>query len=429
MTFALPTFVADGTLQNRGVPAYVVDGSIVARPKLPTYVADGSLVETSFDVPTPVLGAGLRSVAFLPTAIMTPLYYVYTPVGGAVMGGAANIVGQPYIPVGGAVMGGAATIIFPYLPSGGMKMSGAAVVDSVVVNIYNINNDFGAVVGGMAMGGAARIQDNVPITGAGGMVMGGAAPVSEHIPYTSSGGGTVMGGTAPVNAVFGHVPSGGAVMGGSAPSSVAYAIQTSGGAVMGGAAVVRDYQAFYQPVGGAVMSGAALVYFVPVNAVATTENPGADTFPGWAMNLETQAVTRYMSLPANSITQFAGRSFVANAGGIYEIGADDDAGQPIYASIQLPTTDYGQSRIKYMEVAYVGIQTVGKMRVKVSVNKQKSYYYPITANYSTPEGERIPIGKGLRGRYWGIRLDNIGGTDFELESLEFNPVAGQQHGA
>jgi hypothetical protein len=163
--------------------------------------------------------------------------------------------------------------------------------------------------------------------------------------------------------------------------------------------------------------------------VTTPENPYGEPFPGWAINFETNAASRYMGLPAKGITQFNGRTFVVNEAGMYEIGADTDAGQPINASVEFPTTDFQDSHEKRMEVSYIGVKTTGRMRLKVKVPGKAVQYYPVIPNGSDPKGTLVKIGKGLKGRYWGERLDNIDGADFELESVEFNPHSGQRHGA
>jgi hypothetical protein len=183
------------------------------------------------------------------------------------------------------------------------------------------------------------------------------------------------------------------------------------------------------------MGGSATAYMVPSYLVVTPENPQADPFPGWAMNMEEpHPVSRYAGLPANSIARFKGRIFVTNAAGVYEFGvADDDQGQPIHASIELPTTDFGTAFEKHMEKMYFGMRAAGKMRVKVMVKGKDPMYYVIQPRQMNDgdeaKGTRVPIGKGLVGRYWGVRLENIDGGDFELESAEIDPVRGTRRGA
>lgn len=410
-TFVFPTFVADGTLSE---------------VKLPTFVSDGSLVIP--DMHLPAYAMAVRATGFLPTYLTGTIYFAMVPTGGMKMGGGADIFGDPVVPSGGMKMGGTALVDVNPAPTGGMKMGGSAVVSSVIVNIYDINALDAEPEGGMQMGGVAIIAENITYVPTGGMLKGGSAIVQEHIPCIPTGG-MLMSGIADVVSAFVVLPTGGMVMGGIATPTLRYVELPTGGMMIGGAAVVNSRVSLHAPSGGMVMGGAALAYMVPSNIVTTTENPYGNAFPGWAINFETHAPSRYMGLPAKGITQFGGRTFVANDGGLYEISADNDAGQPIRASIEFPTTDFQDSREKRMEVAYIGVKVTGRMVLKVKVNGKDPQYYSIIPSGNNPKGTRVKIGKGLVGRYWGERLDNVDGSDFELESVEFNPYSGQRHGA
>lgn len=431
-TFVLPTYVCDPTVGPPHIPAYVIDGALIGTTVWPKYTS------------------GTRAFTFIPAYLMSPSFLNFTPSGGMRMSGNADIFGDPFFPTDGMVMGGSATVEFipVFQPSGGMRMAGAAVVTSfttpyltggmkmggnplisaVLVNIYNIGEIDAMPVGGMLMEGSAVVGENITFVPTGGMKVGGEAIIQEAIQYVPTGG-MAMSGSAEVAVVFAPEATGGMVMGGTAPMTVKYVEAPSGGMMVGGTAPESFRESLYVPSGGMKIGGGALAYMIPSGIVTTTENPFGDAFPGWAINFETNAASRYMNLPANSIAQFGGRTFVANAGGIYEVGADDDAGQPIRASIEFPTTDYQDSHEKRMEVAYIGVKSAGNMRLKVKVLGLEPQYYVLVPGSSGPKGTRVKIGKGLVGRYWGSRLDNVNGADFELESVEFNPVAGQRHGA
>lgn len=412
-TFVFPTFVADGTLSP---------------PKLPTFVADGALVEAGLHLP--VYAMEVRATGFLPSYVAGTIYFAMTPSGGMRFGGGADIYGDPVVPTGGMKMGGTApsSLNVGIAPVGGMKMGGAAAVSDVLINVYDIFVLDAEPDGGMQMGGAAFIGESITYVPIGGMKMGGGAIIQESIRYTPTGG-MLMGGAADIVMAFSITPTGGMVMGGTVTPTTKYVETPTGGMMLGGAAPVTSRVSLYTPSGGMAMGGTALAYMIPSHIVATTENPYGDAFPGWAINFETHAPSRYMGLPAKGITQFGGRTFVVNDGGLYEIDADNDAGQPIRASIEFPTTDFNDSHEKRMEVAYIGVKVTGRMMLKVKVNGKDPQYYAIIPSGNHPKGTRVKIGKGLVGRYWGERLDNVDGSDFELESVEFNPHSGQRHGA
>jgi hypothetical protein len=399
-TWALPVFVADGALSQGNV-------------RIAPFAVNGTFVQGNVKLPTYLLGA---------------TYLAWVPTGGMVMGGAADVFGDPFIPSGGMKMGGAAVVAVNPAPTGGMKMGGAAVISAVLVNVYDITVLDAEPQGGMLMGGAAVIGENITWVPVGGMLMGGGAIIQESIRYPVSGG-MLMGGTAPLVDSFVVLPTGGMLMSGTSPVVAKYAELPSGGMVMGGTSPFTFRESIYIPSGGMAMGGTSLAYMVPSHIVTTTENPYGDVFPGWAVNFETNAASRYLGLPANGITQFGGKTYVSNNGGIYEIGADDDAGQPIHASVQWATTDFQDSHDKRMEVAYIGVKTTGKMKLRIHVNDNEPQYYLLIPKGDNPKGTRVPIGKGLVGRYWNKRLDNVNGADFAIESAEFEPIAGQRHGA
>lgn len=379
--------------------------------------------------------------------------YEHEMLGGLAAGGDATIFSEGvYEVLGGAVLGAAAGIIFE-TPStyeegmlGGLAAGGASVVEfegtvilgvsvgseTVVVfetpTVYNIDDDF-PTPGGFIWGGEALVSENIAHLSAGGVVWGGSAVVQEAIPFTASGG-FLWGGAAENSTVFTHEPTGGFVYSGVSPNAAVFVETPSGGFQWAGAAVVSSYSAWHQPTGGVAWGGTALAYAVLADYVATPENPYSLPYYGWALNAESNAVSRYYRFPATSMCQFAGRTFVTNAAGVYEYGAEDDAGANIRASVQFPKTDFQTDMSKRMSDAYFGLKTTGRMRLKLVVNNDDPRYYPIIPSGADVKGTRVDIGKGLKGRYWTARLDNVAGADFELDSATFLPVRSKlRHGA
>lgn len=183
--------------------------------------------------------------------------------------------------------------------------------------------------------------------------------------------------------------------------------------------------------GGMVVSAPApqifSILFHPTD-VSTPENPYNTPFPSWAINYETNAPSRYDSLPANSMCVFNGKTYMACAAGIYEIGADDDAGRPIHASATVAQTNFGSTKNKRIPYVYVGMRSSGAMQLKVIANNQSDRYYALNAIGGAVRGSRADLGKGLEGQYWQFRIDNVAGSDFELDSIEFKPAVLSRHG-
>lgn len=169
------------------------------------------------------------------------------------------------------------------------------------------------------------------------------------------------------------------------------------------------------------------VLFHPTD-VSTPENPYNTPFPSWAINYETNAPSRYDSLPANSMCIFNGKTYMACAAGIYEIGADTDAGRPIHASATVAQTNFGSTKNKRIPYVYVGMRSTGAMQLKAIANNQSDRYYALNAIGGAVRGSRADLGKGLEGQYWQFRVDNVNGADFELDSIEFKPAVLSRHG-
>jgi hypothetical protein len=343
----------------------------------------------------------------------------------------STISGNNMITALGATVGVSATTEFTaallHTMDAGAKVGISATINFTAATAYNITDD-GMPNGGAVVGGAAIIQEAIQYVPTGGAVVGGSALVQDNIPIFTSGG-AVVAGAAPVAFVSNTTPSGGVVVAGASPIIYRSQIVPVGGVVVAGDPRIVFRESYFLPTGGVVVGGDANVAFLRSGVVATPENPNGYPYEGLAVNLETFAPSRYVGMPATSITQFKGKTFMTNAAGIYEYGADTDAGVEIDASIQWPTTDYGVSRDKYMEAAYFGLRTTGAMRLKVIVDAAAPIYTLVQPTSTKMKGTRARLGWGLKGRYWGMRLDNIAGGDFELESAEFNPVAGQRHGA
>jgi hypothetical protein len=350
----------------------------------------------------------------------------YVPVSGGVRVGGTSPASYSFtiwVPSGGAVVAGTSPVTHIQIqiyaiaaPTGGVSLAGSAGVSELLVSIFTI-----APSGGVVVGGAATVTENIPFIPARGAVVGGSAVVREAIPYTPSGG-VVVGGTSEVLVLAIQVPMGGVVVGGAAPLAVVYLAPPSGGVVLGGGATISDYRAWYAPSGGVVIGGAAVAYLLPSGATVTTANPLNRDFPGWAINAESNVPSRYARLPANSICQFNGVTYVANAGGIYSLDGDDDDGAPIRTCIDLGLTDYGSEANKRIPEVYIAIRTPGKMRLGIETNKTEGRFYYALGPSAKLVVNRVTPGRGLEGRYWHLQLANVDGCDFELESLAFTPL-------
>jgi hypothetical protein len=408
------------------IPTFVVSSALTAHALLPTFVCSGTAIAAGGDLPAYVCGA-TRTSAALPPYRAAQYVHFFGASGGCAIAGAADVVGDPFTPTGGMSLAGAATLTFPFNPTGGATVAGSAGVVFKPILVYDIGATDAEPQGGAQIAGAATVSDNIPVRPTGGSVVSGAAAVLERITWVPTGG-SVVSGAAPIVVVGPITPTGGSVIASSAPVAFVSREIGAGGCTIAGAATVRDYQAWYAPSGGANVGGLAIAYALLNGQAPTTENPYNDEFNGWAINYETNAPSRYERMPANSFCQFMGTTYLANAGGIYSYGADDDAGQPIHAAALIPETDYGSENNKRIPDVHIGIRMNGKMRLRVAANKTRRYYTIERPDDPAVRALRVKLGMGLEGRYWAIGLENVDGADFELESLAHTPMILTRHG-
>lgn len=376
---------------------------------------------------------------------------IYAMEGGLTAGAAtASGMGEVYAMLGGLAAGGATTRIFetpqtyqhdPLLPVkvGGATeihfeglvlipvVAGAASTLAFITPVVHDLDDDGTPAGGSEIGGAAIIQEVLPFFPTAGAVLGSGALILERLPLSGSGGATLAG-TVDEAVTYAHPVSGGATLASGAEVAVVVAPTPSGGTAIAGEATIAERSAWHMPAGGVALDGVATAYMVMADYPGTTANPQGAVFPGWAINLETNAPSRYVRLPANSMCTFGGVTYLANEGGIYAYGGDDDDGREIAAGVLLPQTDYGSDLNKRLPIVQAALRTTGRVRLSASTNSGARGYTVITPEDDRMNAMRVTLGLGLEGRYWTLRLDNVDGADLEAESLSFTPIILKRRG-
>lgn len=153
-----------------------------------------------------------------------------------------------------------------------------------------------------------------------------------------------------------------------------------------------------------------------------------ETAQGWVVNTEgAQPISEYSNFGFNSMTFFDGSMYSARDDGLYVHGADDDSGEPITAEMASMLLDFGTSRMKRIRSAYLGYTATNELVLKIrsiSQGEMSEHWYKATHNTTaaSPEGGYMPVGQGLRSRYWQFELTNIDGGDFEVDQIELHPL-------
>ncbi len=149
------------------------------------------------------------------------------------------------------------------------------------------------------------------------------------------------------------------------------------------------------------------------------------SYEAYAINLRTQVetggneVTRYTAFPFTRIVRWRGRYVAMAADGLYFLGGDTDAGQPIAWHLHTGTTDFGSAQRKAWISCYVGGRMPPCSRFTVAVGEKCQERYP----YDTPRGAtaqnyRQKFGRGMDARYYALELSGRGALtidDLEAE--------------
>lgn len=130
-----------------------------------------------------------------------------------------------------------------------------------------------------------------------------------------------------------------------------------------------------------------------------------------ALNTLTGAVSEYNNFDFQSITP----THAGSATGLYALGGDTDATQPIVSTVTTGKTLWGASLKKFVEMVYFAIKGSGTSTLTVH-GETASYAYPFPVR---PAGEsRAKPGRGIRENYLAFSYSNADGKDFRLDRIE-----------
>lgn len=131
-----------------------------------------------------------------------------------------------------------------------------------------------------------------------------------------------------------------------------------------------------------------------------------------ALNTLTGAVSEYNNFDFQSITP----THAGDATGLYALGGDTDATQPIISTVTTGKTLWGASLKKFVEMVYFALKGSGTSRLTVH-GESVSYAYPFPVRAA---GEsRSKPGRGIRENYLAFSYSNADdGNDFRLDRIE-----------
>jgi hypothetical protein len=141
----------------------------------------------------------------------------------------------------------------------------------------------------------------------------------------------------------------------------------------------------------------------------------------FCMNAATGGTTEYTGYSFNSVAKIGGRYYGANEQGLFLLEGETDNGTPIAANFGFGQLDFGAAHMKTLSYCYLGTKA-GQMRLTIDslvCGKPAQFSYPSRRHGETMRGVRFDLGRGMKSTYVMLTFSNIGGNDFEVDTVRF----------
>lgn len=148
--------------------------------------------------------------------------------------------------------------------------------------------------------------------------------------------------------------------------------------------------------------------------------PGSD-LEVHAVNMAGYGSTSYANYGFNSFARIGDRYYGAKLGGLFLLEGDTDAGAPVQAVVGFGERNFGNTLVKTVREAYLGMASDGHLVLKVRAMGCE-YEYRTRGQSEHLREQRVDMGKGLRANYLTLSIENEDGCDFEVDSLQFNVI-------
>ena len=152
------------------------------------------------------------------------------------------------------------------------------------------------------------------------------------------------------------------------------------------------------------------------------------------LNTRNFAPAQFFNHQANSAAYFGGELLFATSDGLfksaggndgYETVGEDQVPVNIDAHIVLPTADFGYRGQKSPRSLVMGGRFDGAMQVDVTDESgtTKTYNSPVLDD---EDGCKLALDSDQRSRYLGIKISNVDGADFSLDTADLVFIPGPE---
>jgi hypothetical protein len=137
-------------------------------------------------------------------------------------------------------------------------------------------------------------------------------------------------------------------------------------------------------------------------------------------------ITQYSNFVFDSICVFNNKTLCGGADGIFIHEGDDDNGDDIVAYVDLPSVDYGLKNQKSFNKIFVEGYSAGNLAVTAITDGIVRHAYKIFSLPSEKEMQYVfPMNRSGRGNLLGVRIANVNGADFVVNSIYASITVGE----
>ncbi len=139
-----------------------------------------------------------------------------------------------------------------------------------------------------------------------------------------------------------------------------------------------------------------------------------------AVNLKNLAISQYTNYNFNSFAKIGDTYLGFNEDGIFELdNLKTDDGTAIAAFAEFPNSDWGVPNLKRVRKMRVGYEAEGSIKLVLITDKsnEESYSLKPVLEEEQQGGSTLQGRRSQKGRYWKVRVENVKGVDFSLDSL------------
>lgn len=146
---------------------------------------------------------------------------------------------------------------------------------------------------------------------------------------------------------------------------------------------------------------------------------------------EGMPLSRVSAWEFHGMGRFSGGVVGVNESGVYLVGDSCSAnGEQMDSVVEFFATDFDSLRTKVVKCVYVTGYFGGDMRIKVRADDSPWHYFPFNvgrgyAGYGNNPGMehrlqtiRVPVARGIKGTVFQFGIENVGGSDFGITSVD-----------